>query len=309
MTIAMNRSMTGLEWAILLILSILWGGSFFFVEIALTELPPFTIVVMRVGLAALALLFVVYFLRLSIPKDRKVWAAFFVMGVLNNVLPFTLIAWGQIHIASGLASILNATTPLFTVLIAHFLTRDEPMTVRRLIGVIVGFLGVGVMFTPDVMRGLNSNLIAQLAVLSAALLYAFGGIYGRVFQRMKVNPIITATGQLTASTLLLIPVWLIVDHPWTLSSPEWQTWWAVAALAVLSTSLAYIFYFRVLATAGATNLLLVTFLIPVSAIILGVTVLGEQLKSEHIAGMVFIGIGLAIIDGRAIASLGRYPTS
>lgn len=301
-----NRSMTPVEWLMLLTLSVLWGGSFFFTGVAIKELPPFTIVVLRVGLAAIILNVVIRAIGLKMPTDKAVWAAFFGMGLLNNVIPFSLIVWGQSHIASGLASILNATTPLSTVIVAHFLTQDEKMTGNRLAGVIAGLIGVVVMIGPEVLEGLGTNVVAQLAVLGAALSYAFAGVFGRRFKKMGVAPLMTATGQVTAATLILLPISLMVDQPWQLPMPSAGTWGALIGIAALSTALAYILYFRILATAGATNLLLVTFLIPVSAIILGSLALGERLDPKHFLGMALIGVGLAAIDGRLFKAL-RKP--
>ncbi len=302
MPATINKTMSPLEWALLLALSVLWGGSFFFTGVAVKELPPFTIVVLRVGLAALILNFVVRAMGQRMPSATRVWVAFFGMGLLNNVVPFSLIVWGQTHIASGLASILNATTPLFAVVVAHVLTVDEKMTSNRLAGVLVGLLGVTLMIGPAAaLAGFGSSRIeAQCAVLGAAFSYSLAGIYGRRFKAMGVAPIVTATGQVTASTLILIPVALLVDRPWTLSAPSLETWAALLGIAALSTALAYILYFRILATAGATNLMLVTFLIPVSAIFLGSLVLGERLRPEHFVGMALIGLGLAAIDGRLL---------
>lgn len=208
--------------------------------------------------------------------------------------------WGQTHIASGLAAILNAATPLFTVVAAHVFTSDERMTGNRLVGVFIGLAGVAVMVGPTVLAGLGADLLAQVAVLSAALSYALAGIFGRRFLRMGVQPLATATGQVTASALMLVPIAMVVDRPWTLPLPDASAWGAVFGIAALSTALAYLLYFRLLATAGATNLLLVTFLIPVSAIILGAAVLGERLQPQHFIGMVLIGCGLAAIDGRLL---------
>jgi drug/metabolite transporter (DMT)-like permease len=294
--------MTPLEWALLLALSVLWGGSFFFNGVAVKELPPFTIVVLRVGLAALILNFMVRATGQQMPGATRVWAAFLGMGLLNNVVPFSLIVWGQTQIASGLASILNATTPLFAVVVAHVLTADEKMTGNRLAGVLIGFLGVVLMIGPSIsLAGLgNSRIEAQCAVLGAAFSYSLAGIYGGRFKMMGIAPIVTATGQVTASTLLLIPVALLVDRPWTLPAPSLETWTALLGIAALSTALAYVLYFRILATAGATNLMLVTFLIPISAILLGSLVLGERLRPEHFVGMALIGLGLAAIDGRLL---------
>lgn len=301
----MKTSMSAGQWAMLVALSVLWGGSFFFNGVGVKELPPLTFVVGRVSLAAVTLFIVMRALGLKMPGNRPVWLAFFVMGLLNNAVPFTLIVWGQIHVASGVASILNATTPLFTVLVAHGLTRDEKMTPARFVGVVLGVVGVAVMIGEDAVRDLGVDVTAQLAILGAALSYAFAGVYGRRFRGMGITPIATATGQVTASSILLLPVMLVVDQPWTLPVPSLGAIGSIVAIATLSTALAYILYFRLLATAGATNLLLVTFLVPVSAIILGVAALGEVLLPEHMIGMGFIGLGLAAIDGRLWTAMTR----
>jgi len=232
------------------------------------------------------------------PREARLWAAFLVMGLLNNLVPFALIVWGQHHIASGLASILNATTPLFTVVVAHLLTPDETLTPLKAGGVAVGFGGAVAMIGPAALQGLGQDVLAQLACLAAALSYAFAGIFGRRFRRMGVTPLATATGQVSASTLMLLPLMLLADQPWRLAMPGADVWLAVLGVGLLSTALAYILYFRILAAAGATNLLLVTFLIPLTAILLGVLVLGEALLPRHLLGMLLIGIGLALIDGR-----------
>ena len=216
-----------------------------------------------------------------------------------------MFVWAQESITGGLASILNATTPLATVLVAHFLTADEKMSGNRLAGVIVGLLGVVVMIGPEVLQGFGVNVAAQLACLAAALSYAFAGVFGRRFKRLGVAPMITATGQVIASTVILLPVALVVEQPWALAMPSLPAWGAIAGIALLSTALGYVIYFRILASAGATNLLLVTFLIPVSAILLGSLVLGERLDAKHFAGMALIGTGLVAIDGRMFALLRR----
>lgn len=209
---ATQRPMTATQWGMLLVLSVLWGGSFFFTSVALKGLPPFTLVALRVGLAALILNALLPLMGLRLPGSAKAWAALSVVGVLNNVVPFSLIVWGQTHVASGLAAILNATTPLFTVVVAHFATADERMTGNRLAGVLVGLLGVAVMVGPSVLQGLGADGLAQMAILCAALSYAFAGVYGRRFKAMGVAPMVTATGQVTASTLLLVPAALLVDR-------------------------------------------------------------------------------------------------
>jgi drug/metabolite transporter (DMT)-like permease len=186
------------------------------------------------------------------------------------------------------------------VIVAHFLTAEEKMTGNRLAGVLIGLIGVIVMIGPNVFEGLGATILAQIAVLGAAISYAFAALFGRRFRRMGVAPMVTATGQVTASTLMLLPVALLVDHPWTLAVPGFSVWTALLGIAALSTALAYVLYFRILVTAGTTNLMLVTFLIPVSAILLGALVLGEQLDAKQFIGMMLIGMALVAIDGRLI---------
>ena len=300
-----NRSMNRSEWFMLLSLSVLWGGSFFFVGVLIKHLPPITIVFLRVGLGAVLLNGLVRALGMKLPDTFAVWRALFGMGLLNNAIPFCLIAWGQSHIASALAAILNATTPISTVIIAHFFTADEKLTAGRLLGAGIGFVGVIILVGPDSIAGLRSNLLAQLAVVAAAVCYALAGVYGRRFRQMGLDPILTATGQVTASAVLLFPVMMLVDRPWQLAMPGLPVWTAVVGMATLSTALGYVLYFRILATAGATNLLLVTLLIPVSAIIMGTVLLGEQLEPHQLFGFAAIAAGLAVIDGRLLTLIRR----
>lgn len=285
------------EWGLLIILSVMWGGSFFFVEVALKELTPLTLVLYRVGLASLILLAIVHLKGHKMPADPKIWIAFFIMGSLNNVIPFSLIAWGQTHIESGLASILNATTPIFSVVLAHFLTKNEKLTKNRVLGVIIGWVGVAILIGIDSMDNFGLTVMGQIAILFAAFLYACAAIYGRRFQ--DIHPLVVATGMLCCSTIMMLPLSIYFDQPWTLS-PGIMSLMSLFGLAAISTSLAYIIYFHILATAGPTNILLVTFLIPISAILLGSIVLGERLSWSDFAGMGLIFVGLIAIDGRLI---------
>ena len=296
MLTAVNTIMNRREWAMLVTLSVLWGGSFFFAEIALESLPPLTIVTLRVGLAAITLWLVVLALKLPIPNSTPIWIAFLTMGLLNNVLPFSLIVWGQSQISSGLAAILNATAPLFGVIVAGILLRDESATPLKIMGVVVGFAGVIVMM--DLSSIATSSLLAQLAILAAALSYACASVYGRRFKATGLNPILVAAGQVTGSTLLLLPIALWVDGNDHYANVPTQVWAAIISLAVFSTAAAYILYFKLLASAGATNILLVTLLVPVSAILLGWLFLEESLQTPHIIGMAMIALGLSAIDGR-----------
>ncbi len=297
MTSPISLTMGIREWTLLLVLSLLWGGSFFFVGVAVQDLPPLTIVALRVSLAAVGLWCVVLILGLRPPRQWQVWLAFLSMGTINNAIPFSLIVWGQTQIASGLASILNATTPLFTVVVATCLLTDERATPLKVLGVVIGFLGVVVMI------GLPASSeptpwLPQLAILGAAMSYAFGGVYGRRFKALGVHPILTAAGQVTASGLIMMPIALSLEGTQALSTASVQSWGAILGLALFSTSLAYIIYFKLLESAGATNLLLVTLLVPGSAILLGILFLNESITATQLAGLGLIALGLSAIDGR-----------
>jgi drug/metabolite transporter (DMT)-like permease len=295
--------MGGVEWALLIGLSILWGGAFMCARVAVQEVPPFTVVFARVALAALALMLAMRLMRLSFAPALARWPQFLVMGVLNNIIPFSLLFYGQTQIAAGLASILNATTPLFSVLVAHLLTRDEKATGLKIAGVLAGFGGVAMMMGPYALAGSTANLWAQFACLGAAVSYAFAGVYGRRFKGLP--PLATAAGQVSASALMMLPVMLIHDRVLELSMPSLAAVAAIMALALLGTALAYIIFFEILKRSGATNVMLVTLLVPVSAILLGALVLGEALLPRHFAGMAGIALGLALIDGRAIRAFRR----
>jgi drug/metabolite transporter (DMT)-like permease len=298
-----NQSMGLLDWALLLALSVLWGGSFFFSKVALSELPPLTVVLARVSIAALALFVYLRIRHQPIPADATTWTAFFGMGLLNNLIPFTLLFWGQTQIASGLASILNATTPIFSILVAHFLTSDEGMTRNKLAGIALGFSGVAVLMSGNAMKTEGIPLLPLLACLGAALSYGFAGVFGRRFRRMGISPATGAFGQVSATTLMMIPIVALVDAPWHLPMPGMTTVAALLGLGLLSTALAYIIFFHILAVGGAINSSLVTLLIPVSAILLGYLFLGERLAANHLAGMGLIALGLLSIDGRLFSWL------
>ncbi len=299
--------MNARDWALLVALSIIWGGSFFFNEVLLEALQPLTVVLGRVGIAALALWAIVGAQGLAVPRARSTWRDFVVMGLLNNVVPFALIVWGQSQITGGLASILNATTPLFTVLLANVLTQDERLSSNKLIGVLLGLTGVALLIGVDALRGIGvtldeavgetvqSSAWGQVAVLGAALSYAFAVIYGRRFRGLP--PVVTSTGVLSAATLIMLPLALLIERPWTLS-PTGATWAALLGLALLSTVVAYLIYYSLIAHAGATNASLVTLLIPLSAILLGAVFLGERLAWSDFAGMGLILAGLIFVDGR-----------
>jgi drug/metabolite transporter (DMT)-like permease len=297
-----NKSMGMKEWFLLALLSLLWGGSFTFNEVILRELQPFTMVFSRSIIAAGILWVIVYVTGKKMPKTPEVWGSFMVMGILNNLVPFSLIVWGQSHIDSGLASILNATTPLFSVVLAHFLTKEEKITINRLAGVLMGLIGVAILVGPEALRGMQAQGLAQIAILAASCSYALAGIFGHRFQRM--DPIIPATGMLTCTGILVLPLVLFIDKPQSLGFAT-LTWGSLLGQAILSTAIAYLIYFRILKTAGATNALLVTLLIPISALLLGLLVLGEAVGWALFAGMGLIFLGLILVDGRLMRSTRR----
>ena len=290
-------TMAGREWVLLIILSVIWGGSFFFAEIALRELGPLTIVCSRVSFAAMALIAYVYISGSRMPTDPGSWWQFLVMGALNNTIPFTLIVWGQSQIDSGLASIINAMTPVSTVVLAHFLTSDEKLSPNKVFGIISGVLGVAVLIGPDALVDLDGQTWGKIAILGAGISYSLAGIYGRRLKKHSTS--VAATGMLVGSSVMMLPLALIFENPLD-TSPSMMTWGSIVAIALLCTSVAYLLYFHILAKAGATNLMLVTLLVPVSALALGILILGEQLSSHAIIGMVLIFIGLACVDGRVL---------
>ena len=302
---APQRAMTAREWGLLALLSLLWGGSFFLIGVAIKELPPLTLVTLRVGLAAALLWASAPFIGITLPRSAKAIATVAVLGFGNCALPFALIAWGQTHLPSGLASILNAATPLFSVLAAHVLTAEEKLSGLKVFGTIAGLTGVAWLIGPDLLTGARANLWAELAVLAAAVAYALSAIFGRRVRALGLRPVDVATGQLTAATLYLAPLALVIDRPWTLPAPSAATIAAVLAIAAFSTALAYVVYFRILAGAGATNVLLVTLLVPATSVVLGALFLHERLAGRQFLGFALIALGLAFIDGRLPRALAQ----
>lgn len=287
--------MSNADWLRLIVLSLVWGGAFFFVEVAVGHLRPMTVVLARVGLGAGLLALILLASRTPFPRGRRAWVALAVMGAMNNALPFTMFAAAQTRIDSGLAAILNATTPIWAVLIAHLATADDRITPRRLAGLGAGFAGVVVLMGG---AGTSGTLAAQALCLAAAVLYALSGVWARRFAGLGLSPMAVAFGQTASASLLLLPLVLWIDRPWQAGLPPLPVLGALAGLASLSTALAYLLYFRLIASAGAVNALLVTLLIPVIAVALGAGVLGEALEPRQIVGMALIGAGLLVLDGR-----------
>lgn len=302
-TDGLQNRMTLATWGLLALLGLIWGGSFFFARIAIQHVPAFTLVLLRVALAALAL-HIYIFGRYDIYRELKArWPQFLLLGLINNAIPHTFIFLGQTQIGAGLAAILNATTPVWTVLIANALTQDEKLSVAKIVGCLLGLTGTAVLIGPSALPGLtqagsNIPLWALLFPVAAAISYGFAATYGKRFRGLAAP--VTAAGQLTASTLIMLPLSLIVDQPWQLAFPPMTSVLAILALALLSTAYGYILFFRIMSRAGATNTSLVTLLVPPSAIFLGFLFLGETLEQTDIAGMLLIAAGLVVLDGRLL---------
>jgi drug/metabolite transporter (DMT)-like permease len=290
------------DWSLLAVLSVLWGGSFFFNGVVLKELPPLTVVLLRVALAAMILLPVLSVYRIRLPQGLSGWKPFFAIALLNNILPFSLIVIGQTYIPSGLASILNATTPLFT-LVVMAAAGDEKLHARRVAGVVTGLIGVIILHGQEVQRqdlGFQSREgIGIMLCLAAAFSYGLSALYAR--RKLSDSPpLATATFQLLASSLMMAVIAAIFERPWQLPMPGATTWLAMFGLSAFSTALAYIVFFQVLRRSGSTNVMLVTLLIPVTAILLGYLVLGESISLREIIGALVIGSALLLIDGRVL---------
>lgn len=295
----MNRS----DWLTLGSLALIWGAAFMFISMAVSEVPPLTYVWLRLTIATAAMWAFLWWRKESAGLPRGVWASMLVLALFNNVVPFILFGWGQTQIASGLAAILNTTTPIWGVIVAHLFTSDERMTGPKVAGVALGVAGVTVMIGPALLESLGNNVLAQIACVTAALCYALAGVWARRFRKMGLPPVTVTTGQLTVGALIMLPLALLVDQPWNAALPSLKAIGAITALAVVCSAFAYILYFRLIDRAGATNALLVTLLVPPVAILLGVLFLGEVLHARDFAGLGLIALGLAAIDGRLLRVL------
>ena len=305
-TVVQDQPVSAHDWLMLTGLSFLWGGSFFFYKLLAPVLPPLTLVLGRVAIAALALGLVLLLRRERLPLGGGLAGWFLLLGALNSALPFCLFAWSEHRLPAGLTALLNAPTPIVTALVAHVATRDERLTARALAGALCGFAGVAVLIAPDLTGGLgNADLPAELACMAATLAYAVGGVLAR---RVRgVTPLQFASGQMSGATLVMLPLAAIFDRFWTLPPLPAAGWASLLGIGLLSTAVAYLVYFRILASAGATRAALVTFLVPVSALLLGLLFLGERIAPRDLPGVLLIGAGLAVIDGRVLHGFRRRP--
>ncbi len=304
-----NAPMSKTDWGLLILLSVLWGGSFFFAKVAVTALPPLTIVLVRFSAAAALVYAYVRLRHLPVPADGRSWLSFAGMGLLNNLIPAALIVWGQTMIPSGLASTLIATTPIFSILAIHFTSDDERLTAAKVTGMSLGLLGVYVLFRLSATDAQGVSPVGIVACLGAAVSYGGANAYSKRFRRRGIAPAVGALGQMTTTAIMVLPLALAAEKPWRLVVPDAAIWASMAGLVILSTALGYVIFFRLLGSAGATNISLVTLLIPVSATILGAAVLGEPVSGTQIAGMVLIASGLLVIDGRVLSTIGRIAAA
>jgi len=299
--------MSAANWGRLLALAALWGMSFPLIKTAVRDIPPLTVVLGRVSIAALALGLLMLVTRTPFPRGRKAWTAFIGMGLTNNLIPWGLQFWGQQELSVGLASILNAATPAFSVVVMHVLNYEKA-TASRAAGVLFGFAGVAVLIGPSILFSSGHQVLPELAFMLACLLYAISGLFGRRFGRLGLNTTQTTFGLMSATSVMAIPVAFIANPPWTLAAPSMSSAAALLVLALVSTAFAFTLFFRILVEAGATNVMLVTLLVPITAIMISVSFMGETVEPRNLAGMALIGLGLLCIDGRAPAALYRLAS-
>ncbi|MES0881307.1 DMT family transporter [Roseibium sp. SCP14] len=293
------------NWIMLIVLGTIWGGAFLFAKVAVAEIPPFVLVFLRVSSACAVLLLVLHHQRLLSNLTLKLAGPFLVMGFLNNAVPFSLLFLGQTVIGAGLASILNATTPIFTVIVAGLLTRQEALHANRIAGVLLGVAGVAIMLSSSLSGVASDPVWAQLSCLGAAISYACAATYARRFRFLP--PQVAATGQLLGSSLLMLPIALLSMGNWSISDPSLTAWANVLSLGILATAIAYLIYFQLLAEAGATNASLVTLIVPASALFFGWLLLGENLSTLQLAGFAALLVGLVVLDGRILQRKGPRP--
>ena len=298
-----QKNLTGRAWAEMMLLAMIWGGSFLSIRVALDEISPLASVAHRTTWAMLVLWGVIAIMRIPLPSDPKIWFLFLVMGLMNSVIPFTLMAWGQLYIESGLTSILNAFTAVVGVVIASLFFADERISLRKGIGVVLGFFGVAVAIGLENFRTLDLRSMAQLAVIGGTVAYAIAGVWARK-RLVGMPPQLAAAGMLTGSTVIMLPLAYFIDGPLSFDL-EARTMWAIGYYAIIATAFAYLLYYRVLAMAGSGNLMLVTLLVAPIAITLGAVVLGEKLGTNAYFGFAILAVGLIILDGRVWKAMQR----
>lgn len=283
-----------LAWLILALLGAIWGTSYLFIKVGGAEIPPFTFVEGRVLIATLALWMTLHARGETLPRTRRAWLPLIGMGIFNGVIPYTLITWGELYISSGLAAILTAAMPIFTVILAHVLTRDEKLTAAKIVGILIGFGGVVVLLLDEALRGWRMEFWGQLAVVGAAASYATATLLARRFLR-GVSHVVASTGQLASATVLMLPLALAFDNPFALR-PSFVALGSLALLALLGTALAYVLYYWLIEHTGATRTSLVTYVIPITGVVWGAWLLNESLRGDALFGLALIIMGIGLVN-------------
>lgn len=278
------------EVALLALLATLWGASYTFIRIGVETIPPITFIAARTLIAGGVLLAIIKMRGLSLPKNPAIWKRFFVQACINSVIPFTLIAWAEQSVNAGLATILNSTTPIFVFLLTVLITRHEVVTPRKLFGTLAGVMGISLIIGMEAFEGVGNELLAQVAIVAATFSYAVAAIFGRSFKGL--NPMIPAAGSMICGAIILIPVSLIVDHPWTIT-PSSDSILALIGLSVFSTALAFTIYFRLIHTVGSISTASQAYLRVPIGVGIGVIFLGETLASTAWLGLIFVVMGVA----------------
>jgi drug/metabolite transporter (DMT)-like permease len=304
-TSAPSFRMGSFEWLMMLACAFCWGSAYIFNKVAIAELPSLTITASRLLLAALLLQLLCRMRGIQLPWSGRAWAPFFVYTIFSNVAPFLFVLHGQKETAAGLAAVIGSSTPLFVILLAHVWTHDEKLRGRKIVGVLVGLVGVAVVIGSEALS-FDGPMIAKGSLLVASMLYAIGAIFAKRLTRYE--PMALAAMQMTAGFIVALPLALLIDLPWQLPMPSSMAMGAIAGTAVIGSSLAAITYFHVLRRAGATNAMLVTLLVPITPIVLGALLFGERLQAREILGGLIVAAALVIIDGRFAAYLKSLVT-
>lgn len=277
----------------LALLALLWGSSYLFIKIAVAEIPPLTLIAVRVAGAAIFLMVVMGARSERLPRDPATWRKLLVQSFLNSIGAWTILAWGQQYVDSGLASVLNSTSPIFVFLITATITRHEVLGASKLLGVACGLFGVVLIVGVDALNGLGAQTAGQLACLIAALLYGYAAIYGKNFGH--ISPVATAAGAMIWATIVLVPASLLFDQPWTLA-PSVNAIAATLMLSIFCTGVALLIYFRLVRTLGSIGVVSQSYLRACVGVMLGMVFLGEVISPAIAVGLIAAIAGVALIN-------------
>lgn len=293
------KSSHATEIALLLLLAALWGGSYTFIKLGVETIPPVTLIAARTLIAGAILVAIIRWRGLSLPRDLATWRLFLFQACLNSVLPFTLIAWAERSVDAGLATILNATTPVFVFLLTLAFAAQRKLDLRKAFGVAAGLAGIMLVVGVEAIGGLGGEFVPQLAIVLATISYACAALFGRNFTGL--DPLMPAAGSLLCGAAILLPLSLIVDRPWTLA-PSQASILALLALAAFSTALAFAIYFRLIRTLGPVGTTSVSYLRVPFGVTIGIVFLGE-----HLSPTAWIGLALVVIGVAAMTLPERRP--